>query len=77
MPRSENTKRKTSAERVKKHRNALRASGLRPIQIWVPDTRSKLFKQECLKQSRLVQCDPNEKETLDWIESTYDDEGWE
>lgn len=25
--------------RVQKHRASLRASGLRPIQIWVPDTR--------------------------------------
>ena len=25
--------------RVQKHRDALRAAGLRPVQIWVPDTR--------------------------------------
>ncbi|WP_300087498.1 antitoxin MazE-like protein [uncultured Nitrosomonas sp.] len=24
--------------RVKKHRDALRMAGLRPVQIWVPDT---------------------------------------
>ncbi|TLY99625.1 MAG: DUF3018 family protein [Gammaproteobacteria bacterium] len=29
------------AQRVQKHRKALRAAGLRPIQIWVPDVRSK------------------------------------
>ncbi|MGZ5028382.1 MAG: antitoxin MazE-like protein, partial [Methylobacter sp.] len=27
------------ATRVQKHRAGLRASGLRPVQIWVPDTR--------------------------------------
>ncbi len=27
------------SERVNKHRASLRAAGLRPIQIWVPDTR--------------------------------------
>ena len=30
-----------TAMRVQKHRASLRASGLRPIQIWVPDTRKK------------------------------------
>ena len=33
--------RSPGAKRVHKHRNALRAAGLRPIQIWVPDVRSK------------------------------------
>ncbi|MCY4431366.1 MAG: DUF3018 family protein, partial [Rhodospirillales bacterium] len=28
----------TSAQRVAKRRAALRAQGLRPVQIWVPDT---------------------------------------
>jgi len=33
--------RRPVAERVSKHRKAPRAAGLRPIQIWVPDVRSK------------------------------------
>ena len=40
--------------RVQKHRDALRAAGLRPVQIWVPDTRRADFAQECLRQSRLA-----------------------
>ena len=28
------------SERVQKRRDALRAAGLRPVQIWVPDTSS-------------------------------------
>jgi len=40
--------------RVQKHRDALRAAGLRPVQIWVPDTRSPGFAQECRRQSRLA-----------------------
>ena len=42
------------AARVSKRRAALRASGLRPIQIWVPDTRRPGFAEECRRQSRLV-----------------------
>jgi len=40
--------------RVQKHRDALRAAGLRPVQIWVPDTRRPNFAQECRRQSRLA-----------------------
>ena len=41
-------------ERVQKHRNALRKAGLRPVQIWVPDTRRPGFAEECRRQSRIV-----------------------
>jgi len=40
--------------RVQKHRDALRAAGLRPVQIWVPDTRRPDFAQECRRQSLLA-----------------------
>jgi hypothetical protein len=40
--------------RVQKRRDALRAAGLRPIQIWVPDTRRAGFAEECRRQSRLA-----------------------
>lgn len=40
--------------RVQRHRESLRAAGLRPVQIWVPDTRRPGFAQECQRQSRLV-----------------------
>jgi Protein of unknown function (DUF3018) len=42
------------SHRVQKHRDSLRASGLRPVQIWVPDTRRPGFAEECSRQSRLV-----------------------
>ena len=40
--------------RVQKHRDALRTAGLRPVQIWVPDTRRPDFAAECRRQSRIV-----------------------
>lgn len=42
------------ATRVQKRRSALRAAGMRPIQIWVPDTRQPGFAQECHRQAALV-----------------------
>ena len=41
-------------ERVEKRRALLRASGLRPLQIWVPDTRRPGFTEECRRQSMVV-----------------------
>jgi hypothetical protein len=56
------TKRKTKAskgsgpvkERVGAHRDRLRAQGLRPIQIWVPDTRAPGFEKEVRRQCLLA-----------------------
>ena len=64
------------AERVKKHRAGLRAAGLRPVQIWVPDTRREDFAQECRRQSQLVRHDPQEADTLNWLEAAADTDGW-
>lgn len=44
----------TSAQRVEKRRAALRAQGLRPSQIWVPDTRAPGFAEECARQAVIV-----------------------
>lgn len=39
------------SERVQRRRDTLRAAGLRPVQIWVPDTRRPGFAEECRRQS--------------------------
>ncbi|OYW65542.1 MAG: hypothetical protein B7Z40_12330 [Bosea sp. 12-68-7] len=41
-------------QRVQKRRDALRAAGLRPVQIWVPDTRRPGFVEECRRQALIV-----------------------
>lgn len=66
----------SSAERVKQHRDGLRRAGLRPLQIWVPDTRRAGFADECRRQSRLLRDDPYEREVLDWLADAADREGW-
>ena len=69
--------RAATSERVQKHRAALRESGLRPVQIWVPDTRREGFAEECRRQSQLVKNDAHESETAEWLESVADHEGWQ
>ncbi len=63
-------------QRVQKHRVALRAAGLRPIQIWVPDTRKAGFAAECRRQCLALRKDASERKTLKWLASVADTEGW-
>ena len=65
-------------ERVQKHRSSLRMAGLRPVQIWVPDTRQPGFAQECRRQSRLIaQTDQADQEMpLFMDEALADLDGW-
>lgn len=64
--------------RVRKHRDALRLAGLRPVQIWVPDTRRPDFAEECKRQSHAVAlADQTDTETGGWLnESLSDLDGW-
>ena len=66
------------AARVKKRRDALRMAGLRPVQIWVPDTRRPDFAAECQRQSRLVsQADKADAEMMEFMDVVLSDaDGW-
>lgn len=66
----------TAAIRVQKYRDSLRASGLRSIQLWVPDTRRKGFAAMCKAQSLSLKTDPQEGDVLKQISSTFDQSGW-
>nr|WP_298522806.1 antitoxin MazE family protein [uncultured Halomonas sp.] len=65
-------------ERVQKYRDKLRAQGMRPITIWVPDTRAPGFAEECRRQSRLVAEADKQDPTLDSFldAALMDIEGW-
>ncbi|MSP02308.1 MAG: DUF3018 family protein [Acetobacteraceae bacterium] len=60
----------STAERVARRRDKLRGQGLRPVQIWVPDTRAPGFAEECRRQSRLIR----DRETA---ASRAEDDAWE
>ena len=52
-------------ERVQKRRQALRALGLRPVQIWVTDTRQSGFAEEARRQSQVVAAADEADQDLD------------
>ena len=68
----------TVAARVKKRRDALRMAGLRPVQIWVPDTSRPDFAEECKRQSKLAsQADREDVEMLGFMDQALSDmDGW-
>lgn len=45
---------KSSRDKVRAHRQRLRAQGLRPLQIWVPDMSSPTLIREARRQSLAV-----------------------
>lgn len=77
--RLEANMRASTSERVQKHRMALRAAGLRPVQIWVPDTRRAGFAEECRRQSKLAaEVDRKDAELVDFMDAVLADvDGWE
>lgn len=66
------------AARVQKRRSALRMAGLRPVQIWVPDTRQPGFAQECRRQSQIAsQADMADAEMQRLMDAALVDvDGW-
>ena len=60
--------------RMGRYRDRMRASGLRPVQVWVPDTRSAEFAERCRRQAMAVAAgDPAGDELMAFVESLRDD----
>ena len=66
-----------ASERMRAYRVRLSRQGLRPVQLWLPDTRSRRFRAEARRQSLLLSDSVHEREIMDFIESASDREGWE
>ena len=78
MTATPKSSREKTRAKVRTHREKLRAQGLRPIQIWVPDVRSPEFAAEAHRQSLLVSRSPYEDEEQAFIDAVsierWDDE---
>ena len=60
---------RSSREKVRAHREWLRQQGLRPVQFWLPDTRSPEFAAEAHRQSLAVANSPSERDDQAFIDS--------
>jgi hypothetical protein len=61
--------------KVQEHRKRLRAQGLRPIQMWVPDVRAASFKSEAHRQSAAVAASARAAEDQAFIDAVSDWDG--
>lgn len=50
----------------------MRAQGLRPVQIWVPDVRAADFAAEAHRQSALVASADRESDDMEFVEAVSD-----
>jgi hypothetical protein len=73
MPTS--PKPRSSRDKVREHRERLRALGLRPIQIWVPDVRSATFRAEARRQSLVIAQSAHEAEDQAFVDAVSDRDG--
>jgi hypothetical protein len=55
---------KSTINKLTRHRERMRAAGLRPVQFWVPDTRAPEFVALVRVQCQALAKDPRETEML-------------
>jgi hypothetical protein len=61
-----------SREKVRAHRERLRAQGLRPIQIWVTDVRAPGFRAAAHRQSLAVAAGAHAQDDQAFIDAVSD-----
>ena len=59
-------------DRVRAHRERLRAQGLRPVQVWVPEVSAPAFVAEAHRQSRAVAASSAATQDQDFVEAISD-----
>ena len=62
-------RRQSAAAKMKAYRARLRKAGLRPVQLWVPDTRKPGFAAEARRQSRLLARSLRARDEMDFVEA--------
>ena len=69
-------RRHTARETASRYRARMRAQGFRPLQLWVPDSRSPKFAAECRRQSQSIARGP-EGDIENFLEAAAREiEGW-
>ncbi|WP_424032295.1 antitoxin MazE family protein [Methylocella sp.] len=60
-------------KRMANYRQRMRAAGLRPVQIWVPDSRAPDFAEKCRRQARAVAAsDPAGDDIMRFVAGVYE-----
>ena len=58
--------------KARAYRERMRARGFRPVQFWVPDTRTSDFQSEAHRQSLAIALSPRERDDQGFIDAISD-----
>jgi hypothetical protein len=64
------------AERVRKHRGKMKAAGLKPVTIWVPDVDAPGYRERIERACELINASEDSKIVLDGMVELWDTSGW-
>lgn len=65
------------ATRVRKHREKMKALGLKPVLLWLPDVNTPEFKAQVARDIAAINASADEKQILEELSATLEDiEGW-
>ena len=68
----ETSESRSSLDKARAYHERMRARGFRPVQFWVPDTRTADFRAEAHRQSHAVAHSAREREDQAFIDATSD-----
>ena len=68
---AKSNRKRSSRDKVRAYRERMRARGLRPVQIWVPDTRTAAFRAAAHRQSLAVAQSALAKPDQDFIDAIF------
>ena len=64
------------AKRVRKHREKMKAAGLKPVTIWVPDVNNPEFKARLAREIELINADPESERVMEEMLALSDFSDW-
>jgi hypothetical protein len=64
------------AKRVQKHRDKMRAAGLKPVTIWVPDINAPEFKERIAREIEIINADAESHRVMEEMLALADFSDW-
>jgi hypothetical protein len=64
------------AKRVQKHRDKMKAAGLKPVTIWVPDVNAPGFKEQIARAVEVINADADSQRVMEEMLALSDFSDW-
>ena len=64
------------AKRVQKHRDKMKAAGLKPVTIWVPDVNAPGFKEQIARAVEIINADAESQRVMEEMLALSDFSDW-